>query len=142
MKDDQKKFSIIDEGFTVDGTVTGKGRLVIKGTVKGAVSGDNVVIAEEGAVYAEAKANVMTIGGHFEGQIDVEKELVILSTGKCSGQVKCNDLVVEAGGLLNANVACKAASSKTGLKGTNAKTFEIPPKVENDQKDKDRQNAG
>ena len=106
MKDDQKKFSIIDEGFTVDGTVTGKGRLVIKGTVKGAVSGDNVVIAEEGAVYAEAKANVMTIGGTFDGQVEVGKELTILATGKCSGQVKCKDLVVEAGGMLNATVTC------------------------------------
>ncbi|MBT8342212.1 MAG: polymer-forming cytoskeletal protein [Desulfatitalea sp.] len=104
MKSDQKKFSIIDEGFTVEGMVTGKGRLVIKGTVKGSVSGDNVVIAEEGAVYAEARANVMTIGGKFDGQIEVEKELVILSTGKCSGQVKCYDLVVEAGGILNAAV--------------------------------------
>lgn len=107
MKDDQKKFSIIDEGFTVDGTVTGKGRLVIKGIVKGAVTGDNVVIAEEGAVYADARANEITIGGIFDGQVDAQKALVILSTGKCSGQVKCHDLVVEAGGILNATVVCK-----------------------------------
>ena len=106
MKDDEKKFSIIDEGFTVEGTVIGKGRLIIKGTVRGSVSGDDVVIAEEGAVYADAKATVMTIGGLFDGQVEVEKELIILTTGKCSGQVKCKDLVVEAGGLLNATVAC------------------------------------
>ena len=106
MKEDHKKFSIIDEGFIVEGTVTGKGRLVIKGTVKGAVSGENVVIAEEGAVYAETKAETMTIGGLFDGQVDVDKELIILATGKCSGQVKCKDLVVEAGGLLNAAVTC------------------------------------
>lgn len=106
MKDDHKKFSIIDEGFTVDGTVTGKGRLVIKGTVKGAVTGDNVVIAEEGAVYADARANEITIGGIFDGQVEAQKALVILSTGKCSGQVKCHDLVVEAGGILNATVVC------------------------------------
>ena len=109
MKDDQKKFSIIDEGFTVDGTVTGKGRLVIKGIVKGAVTGDNVVIAEEGAVYADARANEITIGGVFDGQVEAQKALVILSTGKCSGQVKCHDLVVEAGGILNATVVCKTA---------------------------------
>jgi cytoskeletal protein CcmA (bactofilin family) len=107
VKDDHKKFSIIDEGFTVDGTVTGKGRLVIKGIVKGAVTGDNVVIAEEGAVYADARADEITIGGTFDGQVDAQKALVILSTGKCSGQVKCHDLVVEAGGILNATVVCK-----------------------------------
>jgi len=106
-KDTPKKFSIIDEGFTVDGTVTGKGRLVIKGTVKGAVTGDNVVIAEEGAVYADARAKEITIGGTFDGQVEAEKALIILSTGKCSGEVKCHDLVVEAGGALNANVNCK-----------------------------------
>jgi cytoskeletal protein CcmA (bactofilin family) len=106
-KDSPKKFSIIDEGFTVDGTVTGRGRLVIKGTVKGAVTGDNVVIAEEGAVYADARAKEITIGGVFDGQVEAEKALTILSTGKCSGEVKCHDLVVEAGGALNANVSCK-----------------------------------
>lgn len=114
MKTDQKQFSIIDEGFTVEGMVVGKGRLVIKGTVKGSVSGDNVVIAEEGSVFAEAKANSMTIGGQFDGQIEVDKELVILSTGKCSGKIKCNDLVVEAGGLLNAEVTCTRQLVKQG----------------------------
>ena len=104
--DDGKEFSIIDEGFTVEGTVTGKGRLVIKGTVKGTVTGDNVVVSEEGSVYADAKAQKMTIGGLFEGQIDVQKSLVILTTGKCSGKIQCHDLVVEAGATLNAAVNC------------------------------------
>lgn len=109
MKEEAKEFSIIDEGFTVDGTFTGKGRLVVKGTVKGTLSGENIVIAKEGAVYAEVRAVVMTIGGLFEGQINVEKELTLLSTGKCSGKIECRDIVVEAGGILNATVACRNA---------------------------------
>lgn len=112
MKNDAKNFSIIDEGFIIEGAVTGKGRLIVKGAVKGEISGDDIVISEEGSVFAEARAKVMTIGGIFEGQLDVEQELVILTTGKCSGQVKCKDLVVEAGGLLNASVSCQSRSSK------------------------------
>jgi cytoskeletal protein CcmA (bactofilin family) len=50
----------------------------------------------------------MTIGGHFDGQVEVTKALVILSTGRCSGQVTCKDLVVEAGGRLNATVTCRS----------------------------------
>lgn len=111
MKNDSKKFSIIDEGFTVDGKVVGKGRLVIKGTVKGSVNGDNVVIAEEGAVYADANASELTVGGIFEGQAEADKAVVVLSTGKCSGDVKCQDLIVEAGGKLNATVSCKSYKS-------------------------------
>ena len=64
-------------------------------------------------VIAEAKARMMTIGGNFEGQIEVEKELIILATGKCSGEVKCQDLVVEAGGILNASVTCTSAKALT-----------------------------
>ncbi len=111
MKDDQKNFSIIDEGFTIDGAVSGKGRLVVKGTVKGTIQGDNVVIAQEGCVYADARAGALTVGGIFEGQAEVDKELVILASGKCSGQVRCRDLVVEAGGILNASVTCQNAAS-------------------------------
>lgn len=108
MKDDLKKLSIIDEGFIIEGAVEGKGRLIVKGLVKGAITGDDVVVAQEGAVYAEARAKSMTIGGFFEGDVEVDGELIVLSTGKCNGRVKCRDLMIEAGGILNAAVACQA----------------------------------
>jgi len=106
VKRNPKDFSIIDKALTVDGTLTTQGRLVIKGTVKGALEGDTVVIAKEGSVYADTKVASMTIGGTFEGEIHASKELIILSTGNCSGHVECKDFVVEAGGVLNAQVTC------------------------------------
>ncbi len=106
MSDKTKNFSIIDKGLTVDGTVSCKGKLVIKGTVKGVLEGETVIIAKEGAVYSDTKVGSITIGGKFEGNLRVSGELVILSTGSCSGKVVCKDLVVEAGGVLNAEVSC------------------------------------
>ena len=106
MKRKSKDFSIIDRALTVDGTITTRGRIVIKGTVKGTLEGDTIIIAREGAVYADAKVASMTIGGKFEGEIHASKELIILSTGNCSGRVECKDFVVEAGGVLNAQVTC------------------------------------
>ena len=99
-----KKFSIIDHGLTVEGTVAGQGQLVVKGTIKGRLEGDEVVVAEEGAVQAETVAKRITIGGRFEGQLEATQILTILSTGSCSGEVTCKELVVEAGGALNAKV--------------------------------------
>lgn len=101
-----KNISIIDQGAIVDGTFSCKGRLVIKGTVKGTLLGDIVIIAKEGAVYADIKAASITIGGIFEGEINGADELIILSTGNCSGKIICKDLAVEAGGVLNAEVTC------------------------------------
>ena len=101
-----KNISIVDQGAIVDGTFSCKGRLVIKGTVKGTLLGDVVIIAKEGAVYADIKAASITIGGIFEGEINGADELIILSTGNCSGKIICKDLAVEAGGVLNAEGTC------------------------------------
>ncbi len=104
-----KDFSIIDKELTVDGTIHTRGRLIVKGVVKGTVIGENVVIAEEGSIYANVKVASMTIGGTFEGELRALKELVILATGKCSGKVVCKDLVVETGAILNAQVTSLSA---------------------------------
>ena len=106
MKNESEGFSIIDKELTIDGTVSTNGRLIIKGVVKGTLVGKDVVIAEEGAVYADAEVASITIGGIFEGQVRASKELLILSTGSCKGEIVCKDLSVEAGGILNAHVTC------------------------------------
>ena len=108
MNDSAKNISIIDKGLTVDGAISCQGELIVKGTIKGSLGGETVVIAEEGAVYAETKVTRITIGGTFEGDLQVAQELVILATGKCSGKVACRDMTFEAGGILNADVTCAA----------------------------------
>ena len=104
--DKSKNFSIIDKGLTVDGTVSCKGKLIIKGVVRGKLEGETVIIADEGAAYSETTVRSMTIGGKFEGHIQASDELIILSSGVCTGKVICKNLVVEAGGILNAEVKC------------------------------------
>ena len=103
-----ENISIIDQGLCIDGVISCAGKLIIKGTVKGTLEGETVVIAEDGAVYASASGESVTIGGLFEGDIRASRELIILPTGNCSGRVVCRDLVVQAGGVLNAEVVCTA----------------------------------
>jgi len=111
VKNISKDFSIIDRELTIDGTVSTSGRLIVKGVVKGKIIGENVVIAEEGSVFADTKVASMTIGGTFEGEIRASKELILLSTGKCTGKVVCKDLVIETGAILNAQVTCLSAKN-------------------------------
>lgn len=107
MRDQSKSMSIIDKALTVEGMVSFKGQLIVKGTVKGNLYGDIVVIAEEGVVQAQATVSHITIGGTFEGKLISSDKLTILSTGKCSGQITCKTFEVESGGILNAEVNCK-----------------------------------
>ncbi|HSQ86008.1 MAG TPA: polymer-forming cytoskeletal protein [Desulfobacterales bacterium] len=106
MKNLSEDLSIIDKELTVEGTVSTNGRLIVKGILKGTVVGKDVVIAEEGSVYANVKVASMTISGTFEGEIRALKKLILLSTAKCTGKVVCKDLVVETGAILNAQVTC------------------------------------
>jgi cytoskeletal protein CcmA (bactofilin family) len=120
VKNESKDFSIIDKELTIDGTVSTNGRLIIKGVVKGTLVGKDVVIAEGGAVYADAQVDSITIGGIFEGQIRTAKELSILSTGSCKGKIVCKDFSVEAGGILNAHVTCVTAGEHISEKDSSA----------------------
>jgi len=99
-----KNISIIDQGEMLEGTLSCKGRLVVNGTVKGNLEGDNIIVSQDGVVHANTKVNNMTLGGVFEGEIRVAQELIILSTGNCSGKIFCKNIVMEAGGVLNASV--------------------------------------
>jgi cytoskeletal protein CcmA (bactofilin family) len=97
--------SIIDDGFSVEGTIEFSGELLIRGRVGGKVKGDTVTIAEEGTADADMKVHRMTIGGRFQGDVHADEELVVLATGKCDGRVQCRNLVVHEGGQLNADVS-------------------------------------
>jgi cytoskeletal protein CcmA (bactofilin family) len=99
-------FSIIDKELTVEGTISSKGKLIIRGSVKGILVGETVIISKEGSVFGDIKADSITIGGTFDGEIRISRDLVVLSTGRCSGKVVYRDLVVEPGGILNAQAIC------------------------------------
>lgn len=117
-KKERVNLSIIDRELKIDGSIVGRGKLIIKGSIRGAIEAETVIIAEEGDVHSDARVTSMTIGGRFEGDIYASKELIILSTGSCSGKVECKDLIVENGGILNAEVSCKT-SRNINLDGDN-----------------------
>lgn len=102
-----------------EGTLTCKGKVLIKGTIKGTLEGELITIGEEGAVYADTTAHSVTIGGKFEGKVEAADKLIVLSTGSCDGTVVCKDLVVESGGILNAQVT-RLAPPPAEAKAANA----------------------
>jgi cytoskeletal protein CcmA (bactofilin family) len=113
-KKNTKNLSIIDQELSIDGSISSSGKLIIRGRVTGTIDGDVVIIAKDGQVNSSATTvSSITIGGNFQGELTASKELIILSTGNCAGKVECQDLIVENGGILNAEVSCKNASRLT-----------------------------
>ena len=122
MKQDSKNLSIIDRDLIVDGKISSKGSLVIRGKVTGSLTGENIIIAEEGHVSAETEVASLTVGGTFEGQVRASKELIIQSTGNFKGTVHCGSLTVESGGLLNAEVIFISSDTNDMKKDKQANT--------------------
>lgn len=106
MGNKNSNISIFDNELRLKGVFSFKGKLIIKGSFEGTIAGENLIIAEEGVVLAEINAESVTIGGRFEGYITALNEVVILSTGICTGKISCKSLVVETGGLLNGDIRC------------------------------------
>ncbi len=124
-KKNSKNLSIIDKELKIEGSISSSGKLIIKGQVTGTIEGDVVIIAEDGQVNSSAtKVSSITIGGNFQGEVTASKELIILATGTCAGKVECKDLIVENGGILNAEVSCKTSSKLSAPK--DSKVFGVP----------------
>lgn len=114
MGKNSKNLSIIDKELKIEGSLISSGQLIIKGQVTGTIECDTVVIAEDGLVNSSStKVGSITIGGNFQGDVTASKELIILATGTCAGKVECKDLIVENGGILNAEVSCKTSSKRS-----------------------------
>ncbi|MBW1890470.1 MAG: polymer-forming cytoskeletal protein [Deltaproteobacteria bacterium] len=105
-KNRSKNISIVDRGLTIEGSISCSGQLIVKGAVKGNLRGDEVVIAEDGVIHADATVSAITIGGKFDGTLRVLQTLVILATGCCQGKIVCRDLTVEPGGILDGEINC------------------------------------
>ncbi|SDT84520.1 bactofilin family protein [Desulfobacula phenolica] len=120
-KKNSQNLSIIDRELKIEGSISSSGKLIIKGQVTGAIEGEVVIIAEGGQVNSSAtKVSSITIGGKFQGEVTASRELIILATGVCAGKVECKDLIVENGGVLNAEVFCKTSSKLSAGKDSTA----------------------
>ncbi|MBW1744038.1 MAG: polymer-forming cytoskeletal protein [Deltaproteobacteria bacterium] len=64
--------SLIGEQISIEGTIRGKGDLVIEGTVKGAieVAGHHLTIGAKGQVESEIHADNVTISGKLKGNVN------------------------------------------------------------------------
>ena len=107
MQHPEKNSSIVEKGLTIDGSVSFKGQLIVKGTVKGTLVGGHIIIEAGGVVMADTQASFISIEGKFRGRLTVSGKLQLLSTGNCSGNIQCRDIEMEPGGVLNGEVNCR-----------------------------------
>jgi len=98
--------TVIAQGITFAGTLTGEGVVQVEGSVEGEFSMTGaVIVAESGLVRGPITADVVRVAGRVEGNVHAREHMRLESSGSVEGDVKTASLVVEDGGILNGRCA-------------------------------------
>ena len=102
----EPQHSFISQGIALDGKVSGKEDLVIRGTVKGEIHlpGHQVSIEEGGRVEADIQAESIVIQGSFKGKLAATGLVRLDKTARFEGELKANGLQMEEGAKLKGGV--------------------------------------
>lgn len=94
--------TVIAQGITFAGTLTGEGVVQVEGVVEGEfdITGA-VIVAGSGLVRGPITADVVRVAGRVEGSVHAREHMRLESSGSLDGDVKTASLVVEDGGILN-----------------------------------------
>ena len=107
--------SVLGNGMTFEGDISGVGQLVIEGTVKGDVRVSQVLINEKGSVEGTVHADVLDVRGHVNGAI-IAKQVHLHSTARVEGDVTQEELTIERG----ARFSGRSTQAKRGEEASTA----------------------
>ena len=107
--------SVIGPSLVVKGEIQSSGALRVDGIVEGSISSKGtVVIANNGTVKGDIKADRIVIGGNIHGNIFAREKVDMLSTGKLHGDIMtiARGFTVHEGAIFEG--ACKMSKPQEG----------------------------
>lgn len=101
----------IDQGVTVEGTLTVTGTFRIDGKMKGnIISEQTVILGEKAKVEGQIEGNRIVIAGRFDGVIFAKGRVEIQPKGVVTGEVHAPCMVVDPGGIFDGRCHMLASS--------------------------------
>jgi cytoskeletal protein CcmA (bactofilin family) len=100
LKRNSSEGTILGAGVNLVGSLKDEGPIVINGQAKGDItSEDSIFVGQEAYVEGPITAKVVTVSGSVEGEIKALEVLEITETGKVSGKIEAQTLVIRPGAL-------------------------------------------
>ena len=108
---------IVARGVILDGALRECERLVVEGVVETTlISTLELAISPGGLYKGEADVEDADIAGTIDGVITVRGSLIVRSTGKLLGTVRCRRLQVEDGGQISGQLEMLTGSADSGTR--------------------------
>lgn len=103
-KSKDKDITVISEKSDIEGKLNMPGKVMILGSFTGSINCSTLEIYKDGKVVGTIEAEDVIIAGYVEGELACSGLLTIAKTGAVKGRVAYGNLLVELGGLLEAEV--------------------------------------
>jgi cytoskeletal protein CcmA (bactofilin family) len=88
----------LDNGTEARGELRFSNTLRIDGTFHGSIVGeDRLIIGEKAVVHADIKVGDLEIRGQVYGNVEVQRQAEIISTGVLRGDIQSTVLIIQAG---------------------------------------------
>src|SRR5438132_4671223 len=96
---------IVGAGMSLSGTITSCDRLVAEGTVDAKLDGcQQVIVAQTGIFRGTVSTDHADVHGRFEGELVVQKRLLVRAAGQVAGTVSYGEIEIECGGKISGQV--------------------------------------
>jgi cytoskeletal protein CcmA (bactofilin family) len=96
---------VVGAGMSLSGTITSCDRLVAEGTVDAKLDGcQHLVIAQTGVFRGNVSTDNADVHGRFEGELVVQKRLLVRTAGHVSGTVSYGEIEIECGGRISGQI--------------------------------------
>ena len=110
-KDQSERKLTIGTGIRLKGDISDCDSLLVEGKIEASVKADKVEIKEGGTIVGDAEIGIADISGRFEGSLTVTGHLIVRSTGRVSGRIRYQAIMVEAGGEISGDIQAKSPES-------------------------------
>ena len=125
MAEQDGEVTIVGAGARLEGNVVSAGSLRIDGQVKGQINAEgDVTLSPQSQVEADIRAQNVSVGGKFKGNLIVKGKAHLARGGRIDGHITSKTLVVEEGGVFHGQSIMDggAASAQAGgAQGASAK---------------------
>ena len=95
--------SVISSDMKIKGKISADGDIVLLGSVVGDIKCHSLLVEDTGTLKGNIDADMVTVSGKCDGQVTGEV-ISIKSTGKISGEVFYENISIEEGAIVEAQI--------------------------------------
>jgi len=94
----------IGDSVVLKGDISDCDRVEVSGQFEGTVKAGSIQIFEAGSVKGTLECEKLSIAGNVEGKVTSTKTLEIKATGKLTGEILYEELIVTSGGAISGSM--------------------------------------